>query len=98
MRTITTLAGDAEVVDGVDHDHPEIEIDMVRFSCFLYGQGAVWGRDLVVVPVFNPYSPPGFMINSTKGQDFLSPILHRMDVGGLQPVMLPPACRHRWFA
>ncbi len=66
----------------IGHDHPAIEIDMARFPCFLYGQGVVQCRDLVVMPAFNPLSP-GVMINSARGRDFLSPILRRMDAGVL---------------
>ncbi|WP_292410949.1 MULTISPECIES: metallophosphoesterase [unclassified Methanoculleus] len=105
----TVVHGDREVEDHgtlvIGHDHPVIEIDMARFSCFLYGQGVVHGKDLVVMPAANPLSP-GVVINHAKGRDFLSPILRRVDAGGLQPVVevdgeavvLPPLAGIRRFA
>ncbi len=105
----TVVHGDRAVDDHgtliIGHDHPAIEIDMARFPCFLYGQGVVRGRDLVVLPAANPLSP-GVMINAALGRDFLSPILHRVDAGSLQPVVevdgeavvLPPLAGIRRFA
>jgi putative SbcD/Mre11-related phosphoesterase len=105
----TVVHGDQAVDDHgtliIGHDHPAIEIDLARFPCFLYGQGAVRGRDLVVMPAYNPLSP-GVMINYARGRDFLSPILRRVDVGALQPVVevdgeavvLPPLAGIRRFA
>ena len=89
----------------IGHDHPAIEIDMARFPCFLYGQGAVRGKDLIVMPAANPLSP-GVIINAARSQDFLSPILRRVDAGSLQPVVevdgeavvLPPLAGIRRFA
>ncbi len=105
----TVVHGDRDVDDHgtlvIGHDHPAIEIDLARFSCFLYGESAVRGRDIIVMPAFNPLSP-GVMINYARSRDFLSPILRRVDVGGLQPVVevdgeavvLPPLAGIRRFA
>ena len=105
----TVVHGDQAVDDHgtliIGHDHPAIEIDMARFPCFLYGQGAVRGKDLVVMPAANPLSP-GIIINAARSQDFLSPILRRVDAGSLQPVVevdgeavvLPPLAGIRRFA
>jgi putative SbcD/Mre11-related phosphoesterase len=105
----TVVHGDKAVDDHgtliIGHDHPAIEIDMARFPCFLYGQGAVRGKDLVVMPAANPLSP-GVIINAARSQDFLSPILRRVDAGSLQPVVevdgevvvLPPLAGIRRFA
>ena len=105
----TVVHGDREVADHgalvIGHDHPAIEIDLARFPCFLYGEGAVRGRDLVVLPAYNPLSP-GVMINYARARDFLSPILRRVDAGSLQPVVevdgeavvLPPLAGIRRFA
>jgi len=105
----TVVHGDQAVDDHgtliIGHDHPAIEIDLARFPCFLYGEGAVRGRDLVVMPAYNPLSP-GVIVNYAKSRDFLSPILRRVDVGALQPVVevdgeavvLPPLAGIRRFA
>ena len=89
----------------IGHDHPAIEIDMARFPCFLYGEGVFGGKDLVVMPAYNPLSP-GVTINHMQRRDFLSPILRRVDAGSLQPVVevdgetvvLPPLAGIRRFA
>ncbi|WP_332449790.1 metallophosphoesterase [Methanoculleus sp.] len=105
----TVVHGDREVDDHgtlvIGHDHPAIEIDMARFPCFLYGERVARGKDLIVMPAFNPLSP-GVVVNYTRGRDFLSPILHRVDAGSLQPVVevdgeavvLPPLAGIRRFA
>jgi len=105
----TVVHGDREVDDHgtliIGHDHPAIEIDMARFPCFLYGERVVRGKDLIVMPAFNPLSP-GVVVNYARGRDFLSPILHRVDAGSLQPVVevdgeavvLPPLAGIRRFA
>jgi uncharacterized protein len=104
----TVIHGDLSVKDHgtlvLGHDHPVIEIEMERFPCFLYGQGAVHGKDLIMMPAFNPLSP-GVTINYAKGRDFLSPMLRRVDTGSLQPVvevdgemvLLPPLASIRRF-
>jgi len=105
----TVVHGDQAVDDHgtlvIGHDHPAIEIDMARFPCFLYGRAVARGRDIIVLPAFNPLSP-GVMINYVKSRDFLSPILRRVDAGSLQPVVevdgeavvLPPLAGIRRFA
>ncbi|MDD3856607.1 MAG: metallophosphoesterase [Methanoculleus sp.] len=104
----TVVHGDQAVDDHgtliIGHDHPAIGIDLVRFPCFLYGRDAARGKDLVVMPAFNPLSP-GVTINYARGRDFLSPILRRVDAGSLQPVVevdgevvvLPPLAGIRRF-
>ena len=105
----TVVHGDTAVEEHgtliIGHDHPAIEIDLARFPCFLYGEGAVHGKVLVVMPAFNPLSP-GVVVNYARGRDFLSPILRRVDAGSLQPVVevdgeaviLPPLAGIRRFA
>jgi putative SbcD/Mre11-related phosphoesterase len=104
----TVIHGDQAVQDHgtliMGHDHPVIEIEMQRFPCFLYGEGIVNGKDLIMMPAFNPLSP-GVTINYAKGRDFLSPLLRRVDAGRLQPVVevdgemvvLPPLAGIRRF-
>ncbi len=86
----TVIHGDKAVADHgflvMGHDHPVVEIEMERFPCFLYGRGVVNGKDLLMMPAFNPLSP-GVIINYAKGRDFLSPLLRRVDTGRLQPVV-----------
>lgn len=105
----TVVHGDQAVDDHgtliIGHDHPAIEIDLARFPCFLYGQGVAHGKDLLVMPAFNPLSP-GVVVNYARSRDFLSPILRRVDAGSLQPVVevdgevvvLPPLAGIRRFA
>jgi metallophosphoesterase superfamily enzyme len=105
----TVVHGDRAVDDHgtliIGHDHPAIEIDLARFPCFLYGQSIARGNDLIVLPAFNPLSP-GVVVNSARNRDFLSPILRRVDVDALQPVVevdgeavvLPPLAGIRRFA
>jgi len=86
------------------HDHPVIEIDLERFPCFLYGRKLVQGKDVIVMPAFNPLSP-GVTINYAKSRNFLSPFLQRADTGRLQPIVeadgeaivFPPLAEMRRF-
>ncbi len=68
------------------HEHPVIEIEMERLPCFLYGKSVINGRDLFVLPAFNPLCQ-GVTINHVEGRDFLSPMLRRLDTGELAPVV-----------
>ncbi len=67
------------------HEHPVLEIDMDRLPCFLLGEKLVKGRDLVILPAFNPLCQ-GVTINFVDGRDFMSPLLKRLDAGELESV------------
>ncbi len=68
------------------HEHPVIQIEMERLPCFLYGQKVVKGKDLIMLPAFNPLCQ-GVTINHVEGRDFMSPLLKRVDTGELAPVV-----------
>lgn len=68
------------------HEHPVLEIDMDRLPCFLLGEKMVKGRDLVIIPAFNPLCQ-GVTINFVDGMDFMSPSLKKLDAGDLSPVI-----------
>lgn len=68
------------------HEHPVIQIEMERLPCFLCGQKVVTGKDLVMLPAFNPLCQ-GVTINHVEGRDFMSPLLKRVDTGELAPVV-----------
>lgn len=70
----------------VGHEHPVIQIEMERLPCFLYGKGVVKGKDLIMLPAFNPLCQ-GVTINHVEGRDFMSPLLKRVDTGDLAPVV-----------
>lgn len=68
------------------HEHPVIQIEMDRLPCFLYGRKVVGGKDLIMLPAFNPLCQ-GVTINHVEGRDFMSPLLKRVDIGELAPVV-----------
>lgn len=68
------------------HEHPVIQIEMERLPCFLYGKSVINGRDLFVLPAFNPLCQ-GVTINHVEGRDMLSPLLRRVEVEELCPIV-----------
>lgn len=78
------LEGHNDLILG--HEHPVIQIEMERLPCFLYGQKVVKGKDLIMLPAFNPLCQ-GVTINHVEGRDFMSPLLKRVDTGELAPVV-----------
>jgi putative SbcD/Mre11-related phosphoesterase len=70
----------------IGHEHPVIQIEMERLPCFLYGHEVVKGKDLIMLPAFNPLCQ-GVTINHVEGRDFMSPLLKRVDTGELAPVV-----------
>jgi metallophosphoesterase superfamily enzyme len=70
----------------VGHEHPVIQIEMERLPCFLYGRKALSGKDLIMLPAFNPLCQ-GVTINHVEGRDFMSPLLKKVDTGELSPVV-----------
>jgi putative SbcD/Mre11-related phosphoesterase len=80
----TALEGHKNLIIG--HEHPVIQIEMERLPCFLYGREVVKGKDLIMLPAFNPLCQ-GVTINHVEGRDFMSPLLKRVDTGELAPVV-----------
>lgn len=69
--------GDAERYI-VGHEHPAIDIEGVRRPCYLLGQEADRGSDLVCLPAFNQLTI-GTAINRLQIDDFDSPLLGTID-------------------
>lgn len=70
----------------IGHDHPAIDIDLKKEPCYLYGEKAWKGRDVLVLPAFNPLCA-GTVINGLESRDFLSPFLRESDVGRYRPII-----------
>jgi putative SbcD/Mre11-related phosphoesterase len=68
------------------HEHPVIQIEMERLPCFLFGEKVINGKDLLVLPAFNPLCQ-GVMINHVEGRDMLSPLLKAVNVDELSPIV-----------
>lgn len=68
------------------HEHPVIQIEMERLPCFLFGEKVINGKDLFVLPAFNPLCQ-GVMINHVEGRDMLSPLLKKVNVEELCPIV-----------
>lgn len=68
----------------VGHDHPAITIEGTRRPCFLYGEGAFRGADVLVLPAFNRLAP-GVVVNGLRTRDVQSPLVN--DVDAFRPVV-----------
>lgn len=68
------------------HEHPVIQIEMERLPCFLFGRRVIDDKDLFVLPAFNPLCQ-GVTINHMDGRDMLSPLLKKVNVDELCPVV-----------
>jgi putative SbcD/Mre11-related phosphoesterase len=60
------------------HDHPAIEIEGRRRPCFLLGREVYRGRDVLLLPSFNPLVS-GTTVNGASGTDLLSPLARDLD-------------------
>jgi len=81
--------GHEEPASGADryvigHDHPAIEIEGQRHPCFLWGEGAHRGRDVLVVPAFTELAA-GVPVNGLSGRDAQSPLLD--EPGAFRPIV-----------
>lgn len=68
------------------HEHPVIQIEMERLPCFLFGKNVIDGKDLFVLPAFNSLCQ-GVMINHVDGRDMLSPLLKKVNIEELCPIV-----------
>ena len=68
----------------IGHDHPAIEIEGQRHPCFLWGEGAHRGRDVLVVPAFTELAA-GVPVNGLSGRDAQSPLLD--EPGAFRPIV-----------
>lgn len=68
------------------HEHPVLDVEMMRIPCYLFGMGLMDGKDIMVLPAFNPLCQ-GVAVNHLESSDLLSPLLRRLDIGQLHPVV-----------
>lgn len=68
----------------VGHDHPTIEIQGSRRPCFLHGEGAFRGADVVMLPAFTRLAR-GVAVNGMTGADFQSPLVR--EASAFRPVV-----------
>ncbi len=71
----------------VGHDHPMLDVEMKKEPCFLYGKKAWRGKDVLVLPAFNPLCA-GTSINRLDTRDFLSPFIREGDIEGYRPIIV----------
>jgi hypothetical protein len=71
----------------IGHDHPSLDVEMKKEPCFLYGKKAWRGRDVLVLPAFNPLCA-GTTINRMDSRDFMSPFVRESDIGAYRPVIV----------
>jgi putative SbcD/Mre11-related phosphoesterase len=70
----------------IGHDHPTLDIELKKEPCFLYGEKAWNGKDVLVLPAFNPLCA-GTTINGMDTWDFMSPFIRESDIGLFRPVI-----------
>lgn len=70
----------------IGHDHPMLDIDLKKEPCFLYGEKVWRGKDILVLPAFNPLCA-GTTINGMDSNDFLSPFIREGDIGFYRPII-----------
>lgn len=74
----------------IGHVHPTIEIEGDRRPCFLHGEAAYRGADLLVVPAFTRLAP-GVAVNEMRTDAFDSPLV--TDADRLAPIVFDPERR-----
>lgn len=68
----------------VGHDHPTVEIEGRRRPCYLYGEGAYRGGDVVMLPAFTRLVR-GVAVNDMGAADFQSPLVR--DPAAFRPIV-----------
>jgi uncharacterized protein len=71
----------------IGHDHPTLDVEMKKEPCYLYGKKAWRGKDVIVLPAFNPLCA-GTSINRLDSRDFLSPFIREGDIEGYRPIIV----------
>jgi metallophosphoesterase superfamily enzyme len=77
----------------IGHDHPAIRIEGKRRPCYLYGEGAYRGGDVLALPAFNPLAT-GTLVNRLDRHDPASPLL--ADVRAFRPVVWDEAAEETY--
>ena len=67
----------------VGHEHPAIRIEGARHACFLRGDGAYEGGDVLVLPAFSQ-SATGTLVNGRRRA--MSPLVGSL--GGFRPIVV----------
>ena len=62
----------------VGHDHPTIVIEGQRRPCYLYGEDAYRGADVLMLPSFNRLVR-GVRVNGMYAGDFMSPLVRNVE-------------------
>lgn len=70
----------------IGHDHPTLDIELKKQPCFLYGEKAWRGKDILILPAFNPLCA-GTSINFLESRDFLSSFVREGDIGEYRPII-----------
>lgn len=68
----------------VGHDHPAIVIEGRRHPCYLRGDGAYRGSDVLCLPAFDEIAS-GTVVNGLSGSDLQSPFLRNL--GRFRPIV-----------
>ena len=71
----------------IGHDHPALDVEMKKVPCFLYGKNTWRGKDILVLPAFNPLCI-GTSINYMDSRDFLSQFIREGDIGTYRPIIV----------
>jgi putative SbcD/Mre11-related phosphoesterase len=71
----------------IGHDHPTLDVEMKKEPCFLYGKKAWRGKDVLMLPAFNPLCA-GTSINRLDSRNFLSPFIREGDIEGYRPIIV----------
>jgi len=69
------------------HDHPMLDVELKKEPCFLYGEKAWHGKDVLMLPAFNPLCA-GTTINGMESWDFMSPFIKESNVGDYRPILV----------
>jgi putative SbcD/Mre11-related phosphoesterase len=70
----------------IGHEHPVLAADMVREPCFLIGESVLHGKDVIILPAFNPLCQ-GVVVNSLRPGEFLAPVLADIESENLRPLV-----------
>jgi hypothetical protein len=62
----------------VGHDHPTLAVEGQRHPCYLYGEGAYRGSDVLMLPCFTQLAA-GVEVNRMRAAEFQSPLVTDTD-------------------
>ncbi|MCD1294747.1 metallophosphoesterase [Methanocella sp. CWC-04] len=86
-NTIPSRANDPDVkLIVLGHEHPSLDIELKKQPCFLYGKKTWRGKDVLVLPAFNPLCS-GTTINYMDSRDFMSAFIKEGDIGKYRPII-----------